>query len=421
MPSCFHARRRLAGALLLLIPATIVAAPSLTLSALEERLTASPPPMVLAASARARALEEDAAASRALPPPQLLLGVEDMPVAGNSVWQLPPGGEGMATVGVMQMFPSGARRELRSQQTRLFAGSAEARRDAELRASLRELRLAWIDGWLAQQELVLNDRLSKERERLNEATDAAYRAGKATLVEREQARLALALLHDRSRELRQQVMAAQQNMTRWIGETLPNNVILAAPDLAPPPSESELLAALDAHPDLLGIRREQEARQTGAELARAGARPDWRLEARYGLRGDMPDTASVMLGVDLPLLSASRRRHEVASALLASEESAAQREDLTRRLRAEISTLNQKHAVFGDRLAALDSDVVPVAMQASDAALAGYRSGRDDFITVIEVRLNALDIESMRLGLQAELQRTRAELLYFAPASAAGE
>lgn len=421
MPSCFHARRVLAAALLLLIPVAVFAAPPLTLPELETRLTAAPPPRVAAASARARALEEDAAASRALPPPQLLLGVEDMPVAGDSAWQLPPDGDGMATVGVMQMFPSGARRELRSQQTRLFASSAEAQRDAELRASLRELRLAWIEGWLAQQELELHERLSKEREHLSEAADAAYRAGKATLVEREQARLALALLHDRSRELRQQMMAARQQLTRWTGETLLDDVILAAPDLAPPPSENELLAALDSHPDMLGIRREQDARQTGAELARAGARPDWRLEARYGLRGDMPDTASVMLGVDLPLLSAGRRRHEVASALLAGEEIAAQREDLTRRLRAEISTLNQKHTVFGERLASLEADVVPVAMQASEAALAGYRSGRDDFATVIEVRLNALDIENMRLGLQAELQRTRAELLYFAPASAAGE
>ncbi len=420
MPICFHARRRLAGALLLLMPAAVVAASPLTLSALEARLTAAPPPMVAAASARARALEEDAAVSRALPPPQLLLGVEDMPVAGNTAWQLPPGGDGMATVGVMQMFPSGARRELRSQQTRLFASVAEARRDAEVRASLRELRLAWIDGWLAQQELALHERLATERALQSEAVDAAYRAGKATLVEREQSRLALLLLHDKSRELRRQMMAAQQQLARWVGEALPDDAVLAAPDLATPPGEGELLAALEAHPDLLGIRREQEARQTEAEIAHAGARPDWRLEARYGLRGDMPDTASVMLGVDLPLLSVSRRRHEVASALLAGEESAAQREDLSRRLSTDIRTLSQQHAVAGERLAALEADVVPMAMQASEAALAGYRSGRDDFTTVIEARLSALDIEDMRLGLQAELQRARAELLYFAPETAPG-
>ncbi|MFZ5699603.1 MAG: TolC family protein [Pseudomonadota bacterium] len=421
MPIRFHARRCLAGVFLSLIPAGAFAAQPLTLSALEARLREAPPPMVAAASARARALEEDAAVSRTLPPPQLLLGVEDMPVAGNSAWQLPPGGEGMATVGVMQMFPSGVRRELRSRQTLLFADAATAQRDAELRASLRELRLAWIDGWLAQQGLALHERLAVERERLGEARDAAYRAGKVTLAEREQSKLALALLHDRRRELRQQTGAAKQQLARWTGEALPEDTMLAAPDLAPPPEASELLAALDTHPDLIGIRREQEARQTGAELARAGARPDWRLEARYGLRGDMPDTASVMLGVDMPLLSASRRRHEVASALLAGEEGAAQREDTQRRLHADIRTLSQKHQALLERLSALDADVLPLALRASDAALAGYRSGRDDFATVIEARLAALEIEDMRLGLQAELQRTRAELLYFAPVAASGE
>lgn len=407
--------------LLSLIPAAgISAAAPLTLSVLEAQVRGSPPPSVVAATVRARALDEQVAVSRALPPPQLLLGVEDVPVAGNSAWQMPPGGDGTAVIGVMQMFPSGTRRALRSRQAQQLADAASARGDVAVRASLRDLRLTWIDGWQAQQELAIHARLAAERERLLAARDAAYRAGKITLAEREQAHLALTLLHDKNAEFHQDAVTALQRLSRWTGDALPEDSVLDTPNLAVPPSESELLAALDRHPEILGIGREQAARQTEAELARAGARPDWRLEARYGLRGDMPNTASVVLGVDMPLFSASRRRHEVASALLGNEEISAQREDLLRQLRVGIRTARQRHNLLGERLAALEQDAIPQADRAVEAALAGYRSGRDDFATVLETRLNELDLEHMRLGLQADLQRTRAELLYFAPDTAPG-
>lgn len=403
----------------LLLLAAVVAAEPLTLSEAERLLRATPPPTVVAATARAQTLGEQADIVRALPPPQLLLGFEDMPVTGSGAWRLPPDGDGMAVAGVMQMFPSGKRRELLGARTRHAADAAAARRDAIARDALRALRLAWIDRWLAEQSVALAERATVERERLLSARDAAYRAGRTTLAERAQAALALALARDAATRLQQDVVTARFQLARWIdnGVTITGTMTEAIefPGLPSPPTEAELLAGLDAHPELVSAAQEQQARHTETDLARAGARPDWRLDARYGFRGDMPDTASVMLGIELPLASAGRRRHEIAGALAAGEESVAQREDLLRRLRTDIRTASHHHSLLTARLAALDANALAEAVRGSEAALAGYRSGRDDFAALIDTRLAALDIEQMRIALQAELQKTRADLFYFSP------
>lgn len=392
---------------------------AINLPEVEQQALARAQPGVLAANARSLALNEQAGVAATLPPPQLILGLEDMPVTGSSAGTLPPAGDGMMVAGVMQMFPSARQRELQSARLRAEAGTASAMARGSRRVTLQFIRLAYIDLWQATETLTLARQVEQESHHHLQALDAAYRSGRATLADRDGAAVKLAMAQDAVADGEQQRDEAAVRLARWTSAEVDIGEV-QLPALSELPSEAALLEALPAHPDLQAIQSDLDARRTGVDVAQAGARPDWRLEARYGWRGNMPDTASVMLGVDLPLLSANRRRHQVAGALLDVEEGEAMREDRLRELRAAIVSGARLHSRLQSRLAAYDSGIVTTAQRRAEAALAGYRHGRDDLGDVVEARIDAIDAEQKRLSLQADLFRVQAQLLYFAPETTQG-
>lgn len=404
------------GMLCVLALAITSHAHALNLREAEHLAISSPPPAIVAADARARALREQAGVERALPPPQFIVGLEDLPVDGASAWRMPPGGDGTAVAGVMQMFPSAQRRALQGARILADAGAADANRESIVHGTRLEVRLAYIDAWQAYAAQKLAQRAVAETGMRVEALDAAYRNGRATLADRAGAAVVLALARDSAAEWQQQFAVAQSQLARWIGAKDAINE-LGFPVLPEPPAEDELLAGLNEHPDVQIAQRELNAREIDADIARAGTKPDFRLETRYGWRGNMPDTASVMLGVDFPLASVGRRRQQVAGALLAVEEGEATREARVRELRADIMADYRRHLLLGQRLAQFDADVVKSTQQRVDASLAGYRSGRDTLDNLIDARIAAVDIDLKRLEMQAEFLRTQARLLYFLPAA----
>jgi len=136
------------------------------------------------------------------------------------------------------------------------------------------------------------------------------------------------------------------------------------------------------------------AQQARAELAGRARIPDVDVSVEYGQRDGMPDMVSAVVSLPLPL---QRRRVQDQYAASARAELAALEAEHhveANRLRAEVARL------YGDlerdraQLGLLVKAVLPQARIATDAALATYRNGRGDLVSVLGAQVALFGYET---------------------------
>lgn len=172
-------------------------------------------------------------------------------------------------------------------------------------------------------------------------------------------------------------------LRRRLDEPVAAPEMLEAPG-APPAVEAYAELARTRLPELAALDAERTARRADAELAELGGRPDFELEAGYMFRGTLPPMWQLGLRVGLPVWRASRvqpgiREKRASLAAVDFDE-----ERILLRLRqlalvriAELTSLREVVELYERRILPLDQDSL-------DAALAGYRAGRNPFLNVLE-------------------------------------
>lgn len=402
------------GALLLAMTPAAFAAADIPLGLDEvQRLALDAQPQLLAQAAAVRAREERSIAAGQLPDPQLSAGIQDLPVNTDAAYSLRRDDFTMLKLGLMQEFPRAGKRALRSERERLQADVARDQLDELRRRIRRDAALAWLDLYLPERAGALLESMLAEAQRSRDATEIAYRAGRAEQAELLASSVALALLQDKAAEYRQMAAHGRRMLTRWIGAAAERPLDTALPELPEPPPLPELLATLPAHPALRVPERERAVARTGLALARQATKPDWRVELDYGYRPEFAELVSLKVGIDLPLFAAHRQDHETAAASAELEQADARREDTLRALTAEAGYLHHDWLLLRERLQRFDQTVLPPATARVDAALASYGAGRGTLATLIEARRMLLDVQLQRLTIAVDAERFRLGLQYF--------
>jgi outer membrane protein TolC len=154
-----------------------------------------------------------------------------------------------------------------------------------------------------------------------------------------------------------------------------------------PPLDSLLAEAARNRPMVQAGEAEVRAADAGVELAHREIWPDLQVGLRYGQRpmdGETDRMLSLMLGVNLPIFAGSRqlamRREASAMQQMAASDLAAMQAETRGRV-AELYASAERARRLGELY---EGTILPQAHTTVAAALASYRVGAVDFMTLLD-------------------------------------
>lgn len=382
-------------------------------------LAVSTQPLLQGLEAQTRAARETAVAARQLPDPQLLTGIADLPVNTGDAGSFTRDSDTQVQIGLMQEFPRAEKRRLRGELSEREAARLEAEHHLAQRSIRRDASLAWLELWRYDGMLSLTRASLREAETQVQAVEIALKTGTATQAEFLAARQEADRLRDAVAGAEQSVAHARNALSRWIGDAAQRPVCPDLPQTPALPSLAVTLERVRSHPHLGGAAAQVTAAQTGAELAQAAYKPDWRVELGYAYRPAFSEMVMLQVGVDLPVFARNRQDRSLAAALAQKDAAEFAVEDASRQLLSEARLNHHDYERLAVRLKDYDQTLLPQSEHRITAALAGWRSGRSALREMLDARRAALEIQMARLDLQLDLAKHTVQLTYLGAYEAA--
>ena len=371
-------------------------------------------PQLAALASQEQAALEAARAEKELPDPKLAFGIENLPATGDDAFRFGRDDMTMVTVGVMQDVVTRAKREAASARMSAEAARLSAERMLNARTIQREVALAWIDAFEAQQRAATLRRLTAEMTAEREVSAAQISSGTS------RASQALALDMELSSTRDQLILAerdearARAALSRWIGEA----ALRPLPDALPHElsAKLDLVAAtheIDSHPALQSSGHAIEAALRDVDRARAERRPDWGWQLMYGQRqDDRSDMVSFQVTVGLPWNRADRQDRRIAEKLA---EASAMRSDLSDRRRmlvAELISIRADLTASAERLAEHEKQRIPNARARLETSQAAYAGGNGSLVDVWQARRAWIEVSLHHQMILADRTRALAKLAW---------
>ncbi|MGE5926507.1 MAG: TolC family protein, partial [Gemmatimonadota bacterium] len=323
---------------------------------------------------------------------------------------------GMTEIEVMQMLPfpgklrfagEAAAEQARAQQAR----ASDVAWDVRARAAMAFYELYALDRSLAVARGTL--RLLQD---LGESARTMYAVGEGRQADVLRAQVEIARMEEEIIRMEVERVSAAALLNGLLGRA--DDAPVASPLLAAFPDSLPRLAALTAEaesrrPMVAAGEAEVRAADASLRLARREIWPDLELGVRYGQRpmdGGTDRMLSLMLGVNVPVFAGRRqlamRREAEAMRAMATADLAAMRAETRGRVA-------QLYAAAGrsQRLADLyRTTILPQAETTVASALAAYRVGSVDFMTLLDDRMTVNDYRQALYRLDAERGVALAEL-----------
>lgn len=361
----------------------------------------------LATAARARI------ASAKLPPdPEVQLGFMNYTIPGLT----PMDPLGMTQLQVMQMLPLAGKLGLSGRVARAQAdAAAERARDVEWEVRT-QAAMAFYDLHATDRALDVARQTLRLLQDVLRIAEAMYRVGEGRQADVLRAQVEIArMVEDTLRMTTMRTgMAARLNavLNRPPDGPVPSPVLPPLPDTVPP--LSALVAESEANrPMVEAARRDVDAAAAQAALARREIWPDLTVGLQYGQRGAEMGTermGSLMLGASVPVFARQRQ-------LRMREETAAMRRMAEAELLAmRATTRGDVTEVYADLVRARNlsalyrTTIIPQAEATVASALAAYRVGTVDFMTLLDDRMTVNEYRQQLFALEADQGKAWAEL-----------
>lgn len=398
------------GVLALAAPASSLRAQDLVLGDLYRDVTHASP-RADAARAMARAARARVAQAKLPPDPALQFGVMNYALPGLR----PMDALGMTQLQLMQMLPVAGKLQLAGRVADAQASAAAMRAtnvDWELRS---EAARSFYELYATERALVIARQALRTLQNISATTQSMYRVGEGRQADVLRAQVEIARMVEDTIRMRAErtAMTARLNglLYRAPETELASPVLPRFPSSVPPLDSLERLAP-DSRPLVRAAADEVEAARSSERLARREIWPDLQLGAQYGRQTSQGGErmGSVMIGATLPIFARSRQ-------LRMREEAAAMRQAASGDLAAMIvetrTMLTVAYADLGQarRLTALyRTTVLPQANAVVGSALAAYRVGSVDFMTLLDNQMAAYRYGRELATLEADEGKAWAEL-----------
>lgn len=358
-------------------------------------------PRIAAASAGVSAAGARIAPAGTLADPKVTFGATNYMLPGLS-----PRGDPTTTnqVTVEQMLPINGTLRLRRSAARSDSAGTALRRDALALDVEHEVRTRYWELYHTDRALeTMAGTLGALRDLVG-ISSAMYAVGSTSQADVLRAQLAVTRMQQDIADMELQRVTTAAALNGLLGRDPEARMVLRpgpahamhagevmALEMPPlPPVDSLIRWADSGNLDLAALRTGVSAARANEDAARRMLIPDLTVGFSYGQRAGLPDMASAMVGVTVPIFARSRQlkaRDETrAMRTMAEGEVAAMRLSVRTELvtaRAEAETARRQVTLYTGTL-------VPQASAAYEASLSAYRVGRVDFLSVLDAQMALL-------------------------------
>jgi outer membrane protein TolC len=351
-----------------------------------------------------------------LPDPKLRLGIENLPVTGPDAFRYDRDFMTMRQIGLVQEFPSSAKREarnLRAERMRDVEGTNLA---AQRRQLQRDIAAAWLEVHYAEAARDALQRLARQFRLQVDAVPSGLARGRQTAAESFVLRLAFEQANDRVIEQERMVARARIALATWLAAEA-ERPLAAPPDMARFALRGEeLVARLEELPELRTFDQREQLARAEVDLARSEKSSDWMLEVGYGYRRpNFDNMLTVMVAIDLPWRAERRQDRDIASRLAEAEQARAMREEARRLLQAQVRNWLADYDTAQRRIERFEKVLLPLAHDRRSAALAAYQGARGELGAVLEAERAVTETELGRIQALAERGKAWANLNHLYP------
>jgi outer membrane protein TolC len=375
-------------------------------------------PALAAKAAAVEAAAQAAIPAGALPDPKVLLGLDNIPIDGPDQYSLSRDFMTMQRVGLMQEFPSGAKRAARAAVAHGHVAVAEAQSLLTRLQVVRQTAIAWIARNTAEKQLARFDALVAENRLLESAVQVRLASGQGAATEAIASRVEAAQIEERRDELKARRDKAIAVLRQWLGDTTASMPLSGeAPDW--PVERDALLHGLQHHPELALFDAQVKTLDAGIDEARAARHPDWSLEVAYQKRAaQFSNLVSLQFSVDLPVFYGSRQAPQIAARRAERRGLDADREAELREHTQMIESDLVEYHRLASALQRQRDVLIPLAEEKVKLALAGWRGGKGSLMDVVAARSERIDATLKLIALEGERREMAANLYYSYPAHA---
>ncbi len=357
-------------------------------------------PELAAARSELEAARERIAPAGALEDPMLELGIINAPLDSLSLRREEMT---MKMLGLGQKLPFPGKRELRRNVAAFDAAGVESAAFEITNRVVRDVRRVHEEIAFNAEAQRLLTRTRGEFRILADIARMRHQVGLAVQNDVIDAQAELDRLQAQELALQQEATALQAELRRLLGRDAAAAAVEAPPPAllpAPEPAAQLRDAALASRPRLQALQAVVERNARGVELMQREYYPDFDVQLQYGQRDRAPDgmprddMVTLTVGVNLPIWRKSRLEPQVAEAraMRSQAESmlAAERLETLAALDAQLASARQWRGT-----AALYQDtLLPQVNAAVTSAMAAYRVGRVDFLTLRQAELRVLEVST---------------------------
>jgi len=315
----------------------------------------------------------------AMPNPMLMAGVRDQQIDLSRDPMMT-----MYMAGVSQTFVRGERRDALRRAAQLGVERLEHEAESRRAEITRDVLMAYNEAAAASNQIVANDEIAKLAAMMSDAARVRYEVGATAQsdiirakVEASNIRHAILM----QRGVRDSALARLRALLNLpADETIPPFTLTHAMEHH---AHAENVALDPATPAIAALETEVSRSEEDVHLAKLIRKPDFSIEASYGMRPEQKDAFSVVGRIELPIRKKTTIESRIAEAIARRDAADAQ-----------IGVLRQRlAAAFGEALASRNEAVeqinlhveqlVPEAKLGFESALASYQTGKTTFDSVL--------------------------------------
>lgn len=367
-------------------------------------------PMLVAARLNAEAAAERVRPAGALPDPRIDFAFMNRMIGDPGSTMDPMT---MNQIQATQMLPWPGKLGAARERAGRLATAAALEADEAERMLLARVRRLYYELGATDRVLVILEQTRELVRELLTVTQARYAVGEALQQDVLQAQVAVARMHEDLAVMRAERASLSARLNALLGRAATaalDALELPEPAGAPPGADSLMRLAERHRPALEAARERHRAAEAGWRAARREIWPDLMVGLQYGARPRYENMASIMVGFSVPLYAGAKQRPM-------------QREMQAMEAMARADALNLANDTWAglvEQVAAAErsrnlldlytTSILPQARAGVEGALAAYRVGRVDFMSVIDHRMTVNRYETERVRLVAAWHAALAEI-----------
>lgn len=364
-------------------------------------------PDLSAFSLEGRAVEARILEAGLFPNPELEIIFEDFGGSGDFSGT----DQSEATIQLEQLIELGGKRVSRLRSASLSRDLANWDYEVKRMDILTHVTKSYMDVLTAQEGILLSENLVRLAKKTLEAVEKKVAEGKVSPIETTKARVELSSKQIAFEHAKRELEVTRINLAASWGSTTPEfkSALGDLFSISPVPSYRELKRQLSKNPDMERWAAEITQRQATLEMERSKAVPDIKINGGFKHIETTKDNA-VVIGFSIPLQFFNRNQGGIQEALHRRDKTESEKRAAKLRVNTALAQAYHILVTTHSEAESIKSQVIPMAQSVYDAIQEDYRSGKSDFLDVLDSQRTLFHAQDQYLNSLANYHKAVADV-----------